>query len=360
MKNLNPKLIKKLKKKALIELTTGDLDQLDLRIPTQNQNLKQDSVPLLDANEFNIGFRHDQVSLVEAVRLKKELNELRRYSSSLNQLMWIFILGCLFIAIIKIANQKYIQYKLQGEATDLATLETFGSMAQLCTPFFGVMMDNFYPLRFRITPYLLFTEIIQIGCLLVIGLANVSKSVYLLLLAIYTCLSILSMAITQAVIAIKTKVDIEIKEKEKELEVLTEAAMKTLEPNEGIIASRDPSDSTQSSDAVAIGIYATFSIFTELFGGISPVFSGFLVDSMTNIQRVYLVAMIPNLVLLAFTLFIFRERRMSSVYPQNTKSVKQTFVLTYQVLKKPALLLPTLVMLLISVTPTMSQAIIFI
>ena len=283
--------------------------------------------------------------------LKKEIEILKVNLGSLNQLMWILIINILFSAIQGTASQKYIQYVLQGEASDLASVNSFKSLATLTAPFFGTLMDKVYPFGLRLGPYLILTECIQIACMYLIGTTPVSKSQFIVLLTIHNCGSILTGAITQAVIAIKTKKDIELKEKKKTLR-------RELDRRTTILRDSDTEEVSEDSDKIGMDIYATFSLFSMICGGLSSMVAGLLVDNLRT-KTVFLAAMVPNIVLLLFTLIMFKESKEPSSFPPTSHS-GSAFTVLKQITQTPALLLPLLAVMLASLAPNSGEVINFI
>ena len=357
MEKTNPELIRKIKKSPTIELVSQEPDLG--RQPKSGKKLE--SEPLLDDDQGRNSLQEDMVSVIGALKIHEKILTIKKYSSSLNQLIWIFIAANLFTNVILTASQKYIQYNLQGEASDLVNLITFQSMAVLFTPFFGILMDKFYPMKLRVGPYLILTELTQVGCLSLIGMAKLSKGIFMFLLALYTCGNILTVAITQAVLAMKTKLDIEQKQWEKQLKDLEQRDQEQGGGDEGefVVDSDHPKTSVKDSEAVGIGIYATFQAFSSIFGGISPVIAGLLVDYLPEVKQAFLVTMTPNIVLLIFATVFFKEKKQKTSFPKG-KSVKDLFSGTFKVITSKSMLLPILLVMLIKLTPSMSQAINFI
>ena len=345
---------KKSKKGVTVELIDqqnsgrDDLDRLTL---SGKEGLEKE--PLLDEPAATERPTDDLLLAKTSEKTRKEIEEILPYSSSLNHLIWIIISTYLFQAVITNASQKYIQYNLQGDASDLATLGTFKNMAVLFTPFLGILMDKFYPMRLRIGPYLVVTELVQIGCLLLIGTARLSKSVFMLLLAIYTCGNLLTAAVTQAVIAMKTKLDIKLNQKNKELESLEEEAAEDKRVDQiGAYKGKE-------SEAIGIEIYAMFSVFGSIFGGLSPVLGGLLVDYLPNVKHVFLVVMTPNVALLVFAIIFLKEKRETTSFPEG-RSLREIFSGAFKVITGKNMLLPILIVMLMNLTPTMAQAISFV
>ena len=264
--------------------------------------------------------------------------------------MWIFISANLFTNTPHSASQKYIQYTLGGEASDLATLNSFQSMAVLFTPIFGILMDKFYPMRLRIGPYLVVTEMIQIGCLLLIGTARLSMRTFMALRGVYT-----TAAITQAVIAMKTKLDIELKQKKKEFKDLRRELLPNQEQGEAKLMQ----NSANNPEEVGIGVYATFEAFSTIFAGLSLVLGGLLVDNLPNVKQAFLVTMTPNLVLLFFSVMFLKEKRQNTSFPEG-KSLKEISSGTFKVITSKGMLLPIMIVMLINLAPSMAMAVNFI
>ena len=134
-----------------------DREKADLEKLANSLKKGLENEPLLDEPQELERVTDDPLLTMTPEMIRKEIDEIQVFSSSLNHLIWIIISTNLFSTVLTNASQKYIQYNLEGDASDFANLGIFKNMAVLFTPFLGVMMDKFYPLRLRIGPYLIFT-----------------------------------------------------------------------------------------------------------------------------------------------------------------------------------------------------------
>ena len=146
-----------------------------------------------------------------------------------------------------------------------------------------------------------------------------------------------------------------IEAKKNDLWLLEEAG----QDNAGSNGTEGKSTSGRESEAVGIEIYAMFSVFGSIFGGISPIIGGLFVDYLPNVKHSFLATMIPNLVLLVFSVSFLKEKRQNTTFPKG-RSLKEIFSGAFKVITGNSMLLPVLIVMLINLAPTMCQVISFV
>ena len=294
---------------------------------------------------------NNQVSKEE---IEEEIKILQGYSTSYFILIWTLIVGCLFGNLLGLGNTKYIQSKLHGQPSDLATLDLFTNLVTLAAPIGALLMDNFYIFKKKIGPYLFLTQTFEGVCVLCVGLFDPNLESFIFLLSCRAVGGAFNGAIIQGILAHKTQLDIQILDLKEYLRYADrpDFDLETEALSEGGLALRE------LRDKAGIKVYTIWTLYSALFGGFSSIWCGFAVDKIP-IEKVYIMASIPYFLIALITLVIFKEETQESWFPEN----KNAFVAAKKfsrVIFSPLLLLPIVLQLLGNLTPQTSDAITFI
>ena len=286
--------------------------------------------------------------------IKEEIKELKKFSRSYFILLWCLIVKNAFNEILGLANTKYIQSKLHGQPSDLASLDFFTQLVRVGAPIGALLMDNYYPFKKKVGPYLVVAqilELISVGC---VRLFDQTTNSFILLMSLRAIGGALTGAIVQGMLVYKTKMDIQILDLQEYLRYIDrpDFDLATEALSEGGLALRE------ERDKAGIKIYTIFTLYTALFGGFSSIWCGFAVDKM-EIENAYFLATVPYIFITFVSLFILKEQTEPSHFPEG-ESVVEAAKKFKQVIFSPLLFLPIVLQILHNLAPDANEAIRFI
>ena len=292
----------------------------------------------------------------EQVLLQKRIKSLQKYSKSYLQLICALIASSLFSSLEPLANQKYIQTRLYGQPSDLATVDLFSSTMSSMSPLFGYLVDNFYPFKKRIGPYLVFAYLVGSVAQYSIWAFKQSKSSFILAISINEASNAFVKVLSQGLLVIKTKMDVEIFDLKEELKNLKKDK-NWVEERKRVATGRLQHSAKREN--IGIRLYTIFSIYTIFFQGASAVLAGYLIDSL-SVEAVYLVAALPGLCMVLFILTALRERSQKKKFSGGRAKLFGTIKQFVGILFHPMLFLPIFLKLLTRMVPDSTEAIKFI
>ena len=239
--------------------------------------------------------------------LQKKIKKLQKQSNSYMLLVYALVFANVFKGLGGVANQKFIQSILEGEATDLATVDLFSKLTSVISPVFGYLMDNFYPFRYRIGPYLVFASLVSSLSLATVWAFPQSQRSFITAVTINACSLAFVDVITQGVIVMKTKMDVELFDLNEELkemaELPREEGRRRLSHTDGSLPER-----MAERDRIGIRLFTAYAIYLGISGGIFKILSGVIVDNIP-IRNVYLLQASPGVLVTFFVLFLLKEAK---------------------------------------------------
>ena len=283
--------------------------------------------------------------------IKEEIKSLKQFSKSYLILIWCLMIKSCFFVLLGLANTKYIQSKLHGQPSDLASLDFFTSLVTVAAPLGALIMDSYYPFKRKIGPYLIAAQVLEAISVACVGLFDQTTSSFILLMCLRAIGYGLTTTITQGLLAHKTKIDIQILDLEEYLRTMDRTGIN----DETGQASERGLSVREKRDRAGIKIYTMYTIYNALFHGLSDIWCGFAVDSL-KIENVYLLATTPYIFITFVTVFILKEQPEPSSFPQG-ESVFEAAKKFKEVIFSPLLLYPITLLLLSNLTPDAGEAI---
>ena len=294
--------------------------------------------------------QHHEKSMIEA-----QISKIKRYTNSYYMVLWSLMLTGLLNGLGVLANQKYIQTVLSGEASDLATVDLFANIMSSVAPLFGYLMDVFYPFKIRIAPFLILAYLVGSLSLISIWAFPHSKTSFVIILSINAASTTFVTVITQALIVLKTKLDIQLFDEQENLrEIEKNIVGQKRVSNLGSAAL----ERMAKRDRIGIKLYTIYSVFNALFQGLSSVFSGFIVDNF-DIHLFYLISAIPGICIILFVLIVLREPKEEKWFAEG-QDLLLTIKSFFKVFFSPLIFLPAVLKLLTKMIPDVGEAIRFI
>ena len=288
--------------------------------------------------------------------LQSKVKNLEKSSQSYFLLLCALIFTTLFSGMNGLASQKFIQSVLHGEPSDLATADLYSNLVTAAAPIFGYLLDNFYPFRLRIGPYLVFASLVASLSHIYVWAFPQSKASYISALSVKACASTFVTVITQGLIVLKTKMDVELFDLKEELEGLKgppEQRERRLSHVDGAAPQR-----IVKRDRIGIRLYTIYTIYTSMFEGLSTIFGGFIVDNVP-IKLVYLLSASPGIIVTGLIIFYLKEPKEKKWFSES-QDLLLTIKSFFKVFFSPLILLPAILKLITSVVPDASDAIRFI
>ena len=289
-----------------------------------------------------------------AQSIEEEIKELRMFSRSIFILIWCMIVASSFNGLLGLANTKYIQSKLHGQPSDLASLDFFTQLVTVGAPIGALLMDNYYPFRRKIGPYFIAAQLLEVISIACIGFFEQTTKSFIVLMSLKAIGAAFTGAIVQGMLVYKTKMDIQILDLQEYLryadrpdfDLATEAL------SEGGLALRE------ERDKAGIKIYTIWTLYNALFGGFSSIWCGFAVDRM-EIENAYFLATVPFIFILLVLIFVFKEKTEESSFSKG-EDLLEAAKQFKQVVFSPLLFLPIVLLVLHNLAPDADEAIQFI
>ena len=291
----------------------------------------------------------------EELVIKKELKSLQRYSKSYLRLVFALIASTVFSSLGPLANQKYIQTKLFGEPSDLATVDLFSGIMSSISPIFGYFVDNFYPFKKRIGPYLVIAFLLGSMSQFSIWALRQSKRSFIVAISLYAASNTFTAVLVQGLLVLKTKLDVKIFDLKEDLRYLKKH-QKGRDKASRLSTAGLQHNATR--DSIGIRLYTLYSIYTLFLEGFSSVLSGYLIDHIP-VEQVYLISALPGVFLILFIFIAFREPTEKKRFAEGGKLV-ETLKQFGAVFFQPMLFLPIALKLLTKMVPDTTEAIKFI
>ena len=178
-------------------------------------------------------------------------------------------------------------------------------------PIGALLMDSYHPFKKKIGPYLIASQVLELISVACVGFFDQTTNSFILLMSLRAIGSALTGATVQGMLVHKTKMDIQILDLREYLRYIDrpDFDLATEALSEGGLALRE------QRDKAGIKIYTIWALYTALFGGLSSIWCGFAVNIM-EIEHTYFLAAVPQIFITFVALFIFKEQKEESSFPQ--------------------------------------------